>query len=169
MLVAFIAWRPVRASAQNSFTQFDDVQPVLALLTEALPAQLRSSDISAQRKAWPDWVAEHDREIRRRLLRGDEDTAEPRVDAVAEREVDDPVRAAEVDGRLRTLLGEGVEAFARAASQEDYQDVIEFHEAPERGSGWCNHIRRGWRDNSTRAAASAQRKWGIPQHFDQFA
>jgi len=37
------------------------------------------------------------------VLRGDEDAAQPGVDAVAENEIDNPVRAAEEDGRLRPI------------------------------------------------------------------
>ena len=62
------------ALAQTSFTDYNDVQQVLAFLTDILPPELKSSDLSARRKAWPDWVVAHDRDIRRRLLRGDEDT-----------------------------------------------------------------------------------------------
>ena len=49
-------------------------RPVLRSFADGLPAGLKSSDLSVQRKAWPDWVAAHDREIRGRLLQGDEDT-----------------------------------------------------------------------------------------------
>jgi hypothetical protein len=47
---------------------------VLAFLTDILPPELKSSDLSARRKAWPGWVIAHDGDIRKRLQRGDEDT-----------------------------------------------------------------------------------------------
>src|SRR5215475_1231999 len=62
------------ASGQHSFTTYDDVAPVLPFVADALPAALKSSDSSLQRKVWSDWNVAHDREIRGRLLRGDEDT-----------------------------------------------------------------------------------------------
>ncbi len=62
------------ALATHSFTTYDEAETVLRSFADALPAALKSSDLSAQRKAWPDWVAAHDREIRGRLLQGDEDT-----------------------------------------------------------------------------------------------
>jgi hypothetical protein len=73
-LVASLAWLSVHTSARNSFTDYSDEQQVLAFLTDALPPELQSSDLSDRRKAWPDWVTGHDRDIRGRLLRGDEDT-----------------------------------------------------------------------------------------------
>jgi hypothetical protein len=73
-LVASLLCLPVITRARNSFTDYVDIQPVLAFLTDILPPELKSSDVAAQREAWPDWVAGHDRDIRRRLVRGDEDT-----------------------------------------------------------------------------------------------
>jgi hypothetical protein len=74
LVIIFLGLFSVRASARNSFTEYSDVQQVLALVTDILPPELKSSDLSAQRKAWPEWVIGHDRDIRARLLRGDEDT-----------------------------------------------------------------------------------------------
>jgi len=73
-LVASLVLLSVLTLARDSFTDYNDVQQVLAFLTDALPPELKSSDSAAQRKAWPDWVIAHDRDTRRRLLRGDEDT-----------------------------------------------------------------------------------------------
>src|SRR5262245_17049152 len=72
-IVSFL-WLSIATSAQNSFKDYSDVQTVLASLTDTLPAELKSSDLSARRKAWADWVIGHDRDIRERLVRGDEDT-----------------------------------------------------------------------------------------------
>src|SRR5438034_8095680 len=74
IIVASLVWLSGQALARNSFTDYDDVKQVLAFLTDTLPPELKPSDLSAQRKAWPDWVIGHDREIRSRLVRGDEDT-----------------------------------------------------------------------------------------------
>jgi len=65
---------PLLTLARGSFTDYSDVQHVLAWLADTLPPELKSSDPSTQQKAWPDWVAGHDRDIRKRLVRGDEDT-----------------------------------------------------------------------------------------------
>ena len=63
---------PVLTSAQGAFAVYSDVESVLTALTEILPPELKSSE--TQRRAWPEWIAGHDRDIRERLLRGDEDT-----------------------------------------------------------------------------------------------
>ncbi|MBI4473557.1 MAG: class I SAM-dependent methyltransferase [Acidobacteria bacterium] len=60
-------------SAQNSFSDYNDVQQVLAFSTDLLPPVLNSSDLSARRQAWPEWVIGRDHDIRKRLERGDED------------------------------------------------------------------------------------------------
>jgi hypothetical protein len=64
----------VFTSARNFVTDYDDIQHVLPSLSDALPSELKSSDLSARRKAWLDWVTARDRDIRSRLVRGDEDT-----------------------------------------------------------------------------------------------
>jgi hypothetical protein len=73
-ILASLTWFSVLTSARNSFTDYKDVQQVLAFLTGTLPPELNSSDSSAQREAWANWVIGHDNDIRARLLRGDEDT-----------------------------------------------------------------------------------------------
>ena len=72
-LVALTVLIPVLTLAQGAFTDYSDVESVLTSLTEILPPELKSSDLP-RRKAWPDWVTGHDRDIRERLMRGDEDT-----------------------------------------------------------------------------------------------
>ncbi len=73
-LLSSLLWLSVLTAARNSFADYNDVQQVLAFSTDALPPELKSSDLSIQRKAWRDWVMAHDRDIRKRLVRGDEDT-----------------------------------------------------------------------------------------------
>ena len=62
-------------------------------------AELFRHDVPAH----PDVTVERERLV----LRRDEDAAESGIDAVAEREIDDPVGAAEVDGGLGPLLRQG--------------------------------------------------------------
>ena len=63
----------------------------------------------------------------RLVLRRDVDAPEARVQAVAQDEVDDAVRPAEVDGRLGPLLRQRREALADSARQHDDQDVVVDH------------------------------------------
>ena len=49
----------------------------------------------------------------------------PGVDAVAEREIDDAVGAAEEDRRLGALFRQGVETFTGAAREHDGDGVVE--------------------------------------------
>ena len=71
--------------------------------------------------AHPDVAVERERFV----LRRNEDAAQPGVDAVAEREVDDAIGPAKVHGRLGPLLGERIEPLARAAGQDDDKTVVE--------------------------------------------
>ena len=75
--------------------------------------------------AHPDVAPERERLV----LERDEDFPQTRVDAVAEREVDDPVGTAEVHGRLRPLLGQRIKALARA-SRQNHDDDIVLHARP---------------------------------------
>ena len=73
-LVVCSVWLYAPALAQNAFTDYDDIRHVLAYLTDILPTEFKSPDLSASREVWPQWVKAHDRDIRARLQRGDEDT-----------------------------------------------------------------------------------------------
>ncbi len=53
---------------------FDEARPILTELTAKLPSELKALTGAQMAKAWPDWIARHDREIRARLEQGDEDT-----------------------------------------------------------------------------------------------
>ena len=64
-------------------------------------------------------------ERERLVLRGDEDAAQAGVDAVAEREVDDAVRSAEIDRRLGAVFRQRIQPLARAAREHDHQAVVE--------------------------------------------
>ena len=71
------------------------------------------------------------------MLRRDEDAPEARVDAVAQGEIDDAIRAAEIHRWLRTLFCQGVEAFAGPASKQDDEDIVQDHrvDCPSLASG----------------------------------
>ena len=83
-----------------------DLDEVAELFREHLPAH---ADVPRQRE--------------RLVLGGDVDAAEAGVHAVGEREIDDPVRAAEVDGGLGPLLGQREQALADASGQDNHQRI----------------------------------------------
>ena len=72
--------------------------------------------VEVPRPAQADVVVERARVV----LGQDDDVVDVRVDAVREREVDDPVLAAERHGRLGPLLGQDREALA-LATREDHR------------------------------------------------
>src|SRR5205085_11124616 len=59
------------ADRKVSYIPYDDARPILELLDEVVPAELKSGDRPA---AWAAWVARRDAEIRARLVQGDEDS-----------------------------------------------------------------------------------------------
>jgi hypothetical protein len=65
------------------------------------------------------------REAHRLVLGEHQDFANAAVEAVRQREVDNPVDAAERHGRLGAIAGEGFKARSFAAGQNHRQDV--FH------------------------------------------
>jgi hypothetical protein len=68
IIIAALIFIAAIARAQTSFIDYSDIQRMLPYLPDALPAELKTAD------AWRMWVTAHDQEIRRRLVRGDEDT-----------------------------------------------------------------------------------------------
>jgi hypothetical protein len=62
------------AAAPTRFVRFHEVGPILTELGGALPQGLNTLAPAQLEKAWPDWIARHDREVRARLEQGDEDT-----------------------------------------------------------------------------------------------
>ena len=54
------------------YASYADVRSVLTALSDILPAELKAPRNPAE--AWSDWAARHDRDIRSRLERGDEDS-----------------------------------------------------------------------------------------------
>jgi hypothetical protein len=71
---AFVVFLRLLTFAQGSLTEYTDVQRVLTSLADILPPELRSPNASTSQKSWREWVIDHDRDIRKRLLRGDQDT-----------------------------------------------------------------------------------------------
>jgi len=49
-------------------------QPIFVALDNDLPAELKNQTPAEREAAWPGWVTRHDREMRARLMRGEEDT-----------------------------------------------------------------------------------------------
>ena len=65
------------------------------------------------------------------VLGQDEDLAEVAVDAVGEGEVDDAVDAAERDGGLGSIAGQGFEPGPSTAGQHDRQDISQHRTPPK--------------------------------------
>jgi len=61
------------------------------------------------------------------VLRRDVNVPQPRIDAVAQREIDDPVGTAEVHGRFGAFLRQRVQSFSHSPGEQDDQDIVEFH------------------------------------------
>jgi hypothetical protein len=58
-------------------------------------------------------------------LQRDKDAPHARIDAVAQREIDDPVRPAEIDGRLGALLRQRIQAFSDASRKDHHETLVE--------------------------------------------
>ena len=79
---------------------------------------------------------------RQRFVLGkDEDAPQIGIDAIGERDIDDPVDPAEGNGWLGSVTGEGVESLARASGQQDSQRILHcslrFLCFPVLGSFWA--------------------------------
>ena len=99
-----------------------------ALIPVLADAFLRRQDLDEFAELFRDDVPAHPDvavERQRLVLGRDEDAAQAGVDAVAEREIDDAVGAAEVDRRLGALLRQRVETFTGAAREHDGDGVVE--------------------------------------------
>jgi hypothetical protein len=53
---------------------FDEARPVLEAVGAAVPPDFRGLSLTEMAAQWPRWVARHDREVRARLARGDDDS-----------------------------------------------------------------------------------------------
>ena len=62
------------AVAPARLVRLQEARSLLTELAGKLPSDLNALTSAQIEKAWPDWIARHDREIRARLAQGDEDT-----------------------------------------------------------------------------------------------
>ena len=100
---------------------------LIPLLADAL---LRRQDLDELAELFGDdapSLADVAVERQRLVLRGDEDAPEARVDAIAEDEIDDAVRATEVDRRFGAIAGQRGEAFADPSREHDDQHLLGAH------------------------------------------
>ena len=74
LLITAAALATTAAVAPARFVRFNEARAILTELRGRLPAQLNSLAAEPLEGAWPAWIAAHDREVRARLDRGDEDT-----------------------------------------------------------------------------------------------
>lgn len=56
------------------YVPYSDAEPILKQLDEILPADLKGKSPEQQSALWPNWVGRRDKEIRARLIQGDEDS-----------------------------------------------------------------------------------------------
>jgi len=73
-------------------------------------------------------------ERRRVELRQDEDATNVGVQAVADRDVDQPVAAADRDGRLGSMLRQRKQARSLPAAEDDGQDLVVHRHAHQKRS-----------------------------------
>ena len=95
--------------AAQSRVTFEQAAAVLSSLPSNLPRELRGRSTQELARLWPSWIEQHDRDVRARLARGDEDSLvnfwlygtsfTSRPPAVAPRAIDDIIT-----GRLEDLL-----------------------------------------------------------------
>lgn len=77
LLIAFSLSLPAQQALQRRavYLTYDEAKPILNLLGEILPPELRANgDAAANKASWQRWVARSDAGIRARLAQGDEDT-----------------------------------------------------------------------------------------------
>jgi hypothetical protein len=72
--VGVCAIRNAAAVAPARHIRFGEARTILTELAGRLPADLNALSSTQLERAWPDWVARHDRDVRARLDQGDEDT-----------------------------------------------------------------------------------------------
>ena len=72
VLTAFALIQPLAGRAR--FTSYAEVRDLLTALAEVLPPALKAAHDASSDAAWSSWISNHDRDVRRRLERGDADT-----------------------------------------------------------------------------------------------
>ena len=117
LLAALGACVSAATQAQTRFASYAEVRDVLAAMVDVLPPALKGAGPSGIERAWTEWASEHDRAIRNRLQRGDEETIvnwllfgttftkSPRVplDSLEGKPQDDAARAALMGSRATDL------------------------------------------------------------------
>ena len=103
--------------APKRFIGYAEAAPIFESFQQSLPAELRRKTTAETERAWSEWVARHDRVVRARLERGDEDslvylwlygtsftTQLPLTERNVEVSVREPAQARLVQRRLDDLL-----------------------------------------------------------------
>ena len=65
---------PVPLAPGQTRVTFEQASPVLNALPSSLPAGLRGRSVQEIAQRWPAWIEQHDRDVRARLARGDDDS-----------------------------------------------------------------------------------------------
>jgi hypothetical protein len=82
------------------------------------------------------------------VLCGDKDVTQPGIDAVAQREINDPIGTAEIHGRFGTVFRQWMESFAGAAGKQNDESIVEFHGPGQRAwmiaRGFGPHLVSGY-------------------------
>ena len=74
-------------------------------------------------------------------LRQQEDAVDPRIQAIADRDIDQPVFAGQGHRRLAPFLGEGIEARASAAAHDDCEHTgVDIHGSRENESSAAHQL-----------------------------
>ena len=73
-LIFLLCGFAVAPATRPEFTPYTDAKPILDLLTEILPADLRDAAPESREKVWNEWAIKRDRAIRERLAQGDADS-----------------------------------------------------------------------------------------------
>jgi len=72
LLVCFVSACFGQSPVRSEFTPFESAQPVLEGMSDVLPPELLAPGLDSAK--WSTWVQSKDREVRDRLIRGEEDT-----------------------------------------------------------------------------------------------
>jgi len=123
------------------YTPFEDAKPILEVLAEILPPELRGLPSEKREAAWNEWTRKRDVEIRERLARGDADsivnllmfgtsfTAEPRLTSVQLRSLFEETSGAikqHVTARWQTLFEKRVQDLVDGIAAPGANERMQF-------------------------------------------
>lgn len=74
LLAFFVIGLIAQSPRQSRYITYSEAQPLLKLMDEILPAELKGKPAEEQSRIWPEWVKSQDASVRLRLRQGDEDT-----------------------------------------------------------------------------------------------